>query len=124
MTKEKKTGVIGMPGDKTLEDALLSGHAGVALMGRMGVSRFAYELTNFLNSEMQRGTHPVELLEALATFQVQVHASLAAQVMKTGGFGHTAELYGNVVRSEYVAHAMRSHAALGEIREAMHDRPH
>lgn len=123
MSQKPKDSIRSMPGERTIEDGLFDKDPRVAIMSRMAASQFATSFAEFLGSEIRRGNNPVDLLEALAMFQVQAHASLAANFMGEGGFEATLQLYLNILVKTYVMHARNCSAANG-FEGGNHDRPH
>ena len=92
----------------SLEEGLSHSDPVASCLARMSVSTFATSLLELLNAEAQRGTNPVALMHALARFQVQAHASLAAQFVDPAGIPHVFDLYELTLNSEYIQHAARA----------------
>lgn len=97
--------VQSAPQGYSTEDALLHADPYISCLGRMAASDFAEKLCDLLNDELVRGTNPAILLITLARFQIQTHASLAAQLTRERGTKATAEHYITMIRETYVAHA-------------------
>lgn len=103
-------------GDMSAEEAMLSGDGFTALMGRLAVSDFVPRLSAFIQSEKDRGTHPLDILAALASFQIQMHAGLAANVLKQDGLELAALIYAKRVSEIYLPHALMTHGELAKRR--------
>ena len=97
--------VQSAPQGYSTEDALLHADPYISCLGRMAASDFAEKLCDLLNDELDRGTNPAILLITLARFQIQTHASLAAQLTRERGPKATADSYITMIRETYVAHA-------------------
>lgn len=90
------------------EQAILSTNEDTACLGRIALSRMAEEMIDLVRAELARGTSPATLLIALARFQVQVHASVTAQVLTEEGIRSALQAYRQILAESYEAHARRT----------------
>ncbi|MGN8170464.1 hypothetical protein [Agrobacterium sp. 22117] len=100
----------------SLEEGLSHSNPTTACLARMSASTFATHMVDFFNAELARGTNRVALLDALARFQVQTHACLAAQFLAPTGVSLALDLYRLSLSTEYIVHSERARATERKMR--------
>lgn len=103
------------PAGLSHEEAALDEDPYVACMGRIALSTMAEQATALINDELRRGTCPAVLLVSLARFDIQSHASLAAQVMTPEGVRKMAEAYREMLGT-YEEHAALTLQGIAKVR--------
>lgn len=88
-----------------LDEALSSPHAATRAFARMGSSRAQEELLQLINAEVKRpDVDYASLLHALAEYFIQIHASVAAQLLPEGEEEWAAGKFKDQVDRAYAKH--------------------
>ena len=79
------------------------------LSARCAVSGWPDQVRDWVAAERDRRENPVDILYTLANLQVQVFASVAAALIKPGGYDDLADLYGKMAAEKLADHARMVH---------------
>lgn len=92
-------------GDAALADALVDGTPLGRCMARGVANAWPEKLADWFNAELQQGTPPGRLLNALANLQVQIYASFAGALVDDAGIRKLVGLYVEMIEKEMPRHA-------------------
>ncbi|QBJ13214.1 hypothetical protein EYD00_07305 [Agrobacterium sp. 33MFTa1.1] len=93
-------------------DALTHEDPYVRCMARIASSDFAVRMADFVNDELNRHGNPMMLLVSLMRFQIQTHASIAANFIAAPGIPTLVDIYVDEIEREYQPHATRTRAEM------------
>ncbi len=93
-------------------DALTHEDPYVRCLARIACSGLAARMVEFVNDELNRHGNPMMLLVSLMRFQIQTHASVAANVIAEPGIPTLVNIYVDELEREYQKHVLRTREQL------------